>query len=82
MKIEALAEYYGDGRDELHLAFNFPFITAPLDGRRAMRRVVEDTEDDLATRCVAGLDGLEPRHVPVRLAVGGGRSHARSAWRW
>jgi alpha-glucosidase len=38
-----MAKYYGDGNDELHLAFNFPFITAALDGD-AMRRIVEDTE--------------------------------------
>ena len=34
VKIEALAGFYGDGRDELHLAFNFPFITAPFDAAR------------------------------------------------
>ena len=43
VKVDKLAEYYGDGSDELHLAFNFPFITAPLDAV-AMRQVVEDTE--------------------------------------
>ena len=41
--VDKLAEYYGDGKDELHLAFNFPFITAPFDPG-AMRKVVEDTE--------------------------------------
>jgi alpha-glucosidase len=29
--VDALASYYGNGADELHLAFNFPFIGAPLD---------------------------------------------------
>ncbi len=43
VKVDKLAEYYGDGDDELNLAFNFPFITAPLDAA-AMRQVVEDTE--------------------------------------
>jgi alpha-glucosidase len=43
VKIEMLADFYGDGHDELHLAFNFPFITAPLDAH-AMRCIVEDTE--------------------------------------
>ncbi len=41
--VEALAAYYGDGRDELHLAFNFPFINSPLD-EAAMRTIVEATE--------------------------------------
>jgi len=43
VKIERLVDYYGDGDDELDLAFNFPFITAPLDAA-AMRGIVEDTE--------------------------------------
>jgi alpha-glucosidase len=38
-----LAAYYGDGRDELHLSFNFPFISAPLEPA-AMRSIVEETE--------------------------------------
>jgi len=46
VKIDKLVEYYGDGSDELNLAFNFPFITAPLDAG-AMRQVVEDTEAQL-----------------------------------
>ncbi len=40
---EALAAYYGNGRDELHLAFNFPFISSPLDAG-AMRSIVEKVE--------------------------------------
>jgi alpha-glucosidase len=43
VKVEALAPYYGNGRDELHMAFNFPFITAPFDAV-AMARIVEETE--------------------------------------
>jgi len=41
-----LATYYGDGSDELHLAFNFPFITAPFEAA-VMRQIVEDTESHL-----------------------------------
>ena len=41
--VESLAAYYGNGGDELHLAFNFPFITAPLE-EPAMRGIVEATE--------------------------------------
>jgi alpha-glucosidase len=43
VKVDALAAYYGDGSDELHLAFNFPFITAAFEAD-ALRRIVEDTE--------------------------------------
>jgi alpha-glucosidase len=43
VKVPELARFYGDGADELHLAFNFPFISAPLDPV-AMRDVVHDTE--------------------------------------
>ncbi len=43
---DALAAFYGDGGDELHLAFNFPFISAPLEAG-AMRTVVESVEEAL-----------------------------------
>jgi alpha-glucosidase len=39
---DELAAFYGDG-DELHLAFNFPFISAPLEAE-AMRGVVGAAE--------------------------------------
>jgi alpha-glucosidase len=45
-ELETLVEYYGSGRDELHLAFNFPFISAPFEPD-AMRRIVEDVESRL-----------------------------------
>jgi alpha-glucosidase len=38
-----LAEFYGVGDDELHLAFNFPFLFASL-AADPLRRVVEETE--------------------------------------
>ncbi len=41
--VASLAAYYGHGHDELHLAFNFPFISAPLE-EPAMRAIVEATE--------------------------------------
>ena len=41
--VDDLARYYGAGRDELDLAFNFNFISAPLEAA-AMRTIVEETE--------------------------------------
>ena len=41
--IESLAGFYGDGTDELHLAFNFPFINTELSAA-ALERVVGETE--------------------------------------
>jgi alpha-glucosidase len=40
--LEVLATYYGDGTDELHLAFNFVFLESPLEAA-ALRRIVEET---------------------------------------
>ena len=42
-KLPVLAEFYGDGHDELHGGFNFVFINAPLEAD-ALRAVVEETE--------------------------------------
>jgi alpha-glucosidase len=44
--MEQLAAYYGTGADELHLAFNFNFISAPFDAA-SLRAVVEETEAGL-----------------------------------
>ena len=77
VQVEELAAYYGDGRDELHLAFNFPFITAPFEAA-AMRQVVEDDRAPLPPGRVAGVDGLEPRHVPLRVPVGRRRPPRRA----
>ncbi len=43
VRIETLADYYGTGDDELQLAFNFPFISAPFDAN-VLRDIVERTE--------------------------------------
>ncbi len=45
-EIETMATYYGDGSDELNLAFNYPFLDAPLDAS-ALRAIVEKTEGQL-----------------------------------
>ena len=39
---DALARFYGNN-DELHLAFNFPFITAAFEAD-PLRKIVEETE--------------------------------------
>jgi alpha-glucosidase len=41
--VDDLASYYGDSRNELHLAFNFPFISAAFECD-ALRTVVERIE--------------------------------------
>ncbi|MGO9344701.1 MAG: alpha-amylase family glycosyl hydrolase, partial [Acidimicrobiales bacterium] len=41
--VGSLGSFYGKGNDELHLAFNFPFISSELDAT-GLRRVVEQTE--------------------------------------
>jgi alpha-glucosidase len=46
MDVERLARFYGRGRDQLHLAFNFPFAFSPLDAD-ALADVVERTLDAL-----------------------------------
>jgi alpha-glucosidase len=47
--LPGLSAYYGTNADELHLAFNFAFATAPFDVD-ALRPVVEQTERLLAGR--------------------------------
>jgi alpha-glucosidase len=42
-EFDQLAAYYGSGDDELHLAFNFPFISSTLEAE-PMRAIVEGTE--------------------------------------
>jgi alpha-glucosidase len=44
--VESLAAYYGTGTDQLHLAFNFQFISSPLNAL-AMRTIVEGVESAL-----------------------------------
>jgi alpha-glucosidase len=42
LDVERLARFYGRGRDQLHLAFNFPFAFSPLDAA-ALAGVVDRT---------------------------------------
>jgi alpha-glucosidase len=49
LDLAELPAYYGIHQDELHLAFNFPFATAPFEAE-VLRHVVEETEKRLAFR--------------------------------
>jgi alpha-glucosidase len=40
---EKLGAFYGNGNDELHMAFNFPFVLAPFETER-LRPIVAQTE--------------------------------------
>ena len=42
--LETLASFYGDGTDELSLAFNFPFLESPFEAG-PLRDIVEKTEE-------------------------------------
>jgi alpha-glucosidase len=46
LDLEHLIAYYGDGSDELHMAFNFLFVHAPLEAE-VLREIVEQMESDL-----------------------------------
>lgn len=77
--LEELVPYYGNGQDELHLAFNFPFIEAPLEAG-AMRGIVEQTEATLPAGAWPAWTGSN--HDMSRLATRwakGDRRRARAA---
>jgi alpha-glucosidase len=46
LELHELLPYYGSGRDQLHLAFNFLFVHADLDAAQ-MRTIVEGVESGL-----------------------------------
>jgi alpha-glucosidase len=46
-ELEQMIAFYGTGEDELHLAFNFPFVYAPFD--TGLAQVVAETERLLPT---------------------------------
>ena len=82
-QLDILASFYGTGADELHLAFNFPFIEAPLRGQGPVGRP-RAHRGPPAGRGLAGVDGVEPRRVASRHPLGrggpgpgpGGAAHA------
>ncbi len=68
LDLDSLIPYYGNGEDELHLAFNFLFVHAELDAAE-MRTVVEGMETKLP-------DGAWPVYT------GSNHDAGRLATRW
>lgn len=68
LELDELLPFYGTGRDELHLAFNFLFVHADLDAAQ-MRDIVEAMEA-----------GLPPDAWPVY--TGSNHDAGRLATRW
>jgi alpha-glucosidase len=68
LELDELMPYYGTGRDELHLAFNFLFVHADLDAK-VMQGIVEGVEA-----------GLPPDAWPVY--TGSNHDVGRLATRW
>lgn len=68
LELDELLPFYGTGRDELHLAFNFLFVHAHLDARE-LRDIVEGMEA-----------GLPPDAWPVY--TGSNHDAGRLATRW
>ena len=79
MELDRLARFYGNGDDELHLAFNFPFTFSPLEAG-ALRGVVEATEAELPERAwpVWMLSNHDIERFPTRIA-GGDERKTRAA---
>jgi alpha-glucosidase len=46
LDLGSMAAFYGTGRDELHMAFNFPFVFSPFEAA-ALREIVEETESSI-----------------------------------
>ncbi|MEA2247896.1 MAG: alpha-glucosidase [Solirubrobacteraceae bacterium] len=81
--LEGLARYYGEhGSDQLHMAFNFPFMSRPFEAA-AIRDIIEQTEATLpphaqpvwttsnhdAPRFVSRWCGDDPRKVRLALML-------------
>ena len=79
MELDRLARFYGSGKDELHLAFNFPFTFSELEAD-ALRGIVEATERALPPEAwpVWMLSNHDIVRFPTRMA-GGDERKARAA---
>ncbi len=74
--LEALLPFYGTGSDELHLAFDFPFIESPFDPA-VMREHVEALEAGLPAEAWPVWTGSN--HDVSRLATRWAQGHADRA---
>jgi alpha-glucosidase len=68
MELEELATFYGNGTDELHLAFNFPFVFADLDAE-ARAEIVARTNSLLPSEAwpIWTLSNHDAVRFPTRL---------------
>ncbi len=69
LNLDSLMPYYGNGEDELNLAFNFLFVHADLDADE-LRRIVAGVEEKLPAERLARLHGLQPRRGALHHALG------------
>ncbi|HSC74392.1 MAG TPA: alpha-amylase family glycosyl hydrolase [Gaiellaceae bacterium] len=78
MDLRRLAGFYGNGADELHLAFNFPFTFSELNAEQ-LRSIVETTESLLPHGAwpVWMLSNHDIARFPTRMA-GGDERKARA----
>ena len=69
LNLDTLMPYYGNGEDELNLAFNFLFVHADLDADE-LRRDRRGRRGEAAAGRLARLHGLQPRRGPLHHALG------------
>ena len=75
LPVERLMPYYGDMLDEIHLPFNFQFVTMPTWEARTIRQLVEDYETALPQG--AWPNWVLGNHDRSRIATRVGREQAR-----
>ena len=75
LPLERLMPYYGEQLDEIHLPFNFQFVTMPTWETRTIRQAVEDYEAALPQG--AWPNWVLGNHDRTRIATRVGREQAR-----
>ena len=78
--VDRLAAYYGDGHGRARSGLQLRLHRARPSRPRDMRAIVEEHRGGPAAGRLAGVDGLQPRHVPLPHPLGRGRSASGSAW--
>lgn len=77
LPVERLVQYYGEQLDEVHLPFNFQFVTLPTWEARAIRQAVDTYEAALPPG--AWPNWVLGNHDKPRIAKRMGREQARTA---